>query len=80
MITEIGLTVGDVLMHLEENIETTLDNMIKEIRKDKDLILMSLGWLAREGHILIEKGEKEYKIVLPKNSDSINWRFDCEED
>jgi len=70
MITEIGLTVGDVLMHLEENIETTLDNMIKEIRKDKDLILMSLGWLAREGHILIEKGEKEYKIVLPKNSDS----------
>lgn len=64
MITEIGIVAGEIWQHLEKKPETTLAEVKKSLKKDKDIILMSLGWLAREGHIIIEKTAGGYKIFF----------------
>jgi len=63
-ITEIGITAGDIWHYLDANGTATLDQLSKGIKKDRDLILMSLGWLAREGHITLESPDKDYRAVL----------------
>ena len=47
MITEIGITAGDIWHYLDKHESATLDQLARGIGKPKDLILMSLGWLAR---------------------------------
>ena len=53
MITEIGITAGDIWHYLDKHESATLDQLAKGIGKPKDLVLMSLGWLAREGHVTL---------------------------
>lgn len=65
MITEIGITAGDIWHFLDEHGETTLSKLTAGIDKPSQLILMSLGWLAREGHVVVEGGP-DYKIYLRK--------------
>ncbi len=66
MIMQIGIIAGDIWHHLEENQGTSkLQDMISAVEKPKEEILMSLGWLAREGHVAIEK-DGDYKITLRK--------------
>jgi len=63
MITEIGITAGDIWHYLDEHGQVTLSTLVAGIDKPRDLILMSLGWLAREGHVILE-GEGDYRISL----------------
>lgn len=65
MITEIGIIAGEIWHYLDEHKQVTLSQLTAGIDKPRDLILMSLGWLAREGHVILE-GEKDYKIYLRK--------------
>lgn len=65
MITQIGLTAGDVWNHLDSCKGTdTFNNIIKAIHTDRDIILMSIGWLAREGHVIIDGRGPDYTIKL----------------
>jgi len=64
MITEIGIVAGEIWHFLDEKKESTLFGMIDNIGRDRDITLMSLGWLAREGHVILEKNEKDYKVTL----------------
>lgn len=63
MITEIGITAGEIWHYLDEHGEVTLSQLYTGIEKSREVILMSLGWLAREGHVVLE-GDKNYKIYL----------------
>lgn len=63
MITEIGITAGEIWHYLDDHGEATLSQLNSGIEKPKDIILMSLGWLAREGHVVME-GDKDYSIRL----------------
>ncbi|MFH1779170.1 MAG: winged helix-turn-helix domain-containing protein [Candidatus Omnitrophota bacterium] len=63
MITEIGITAGEIWHYLDEYGQVNLSQLTSGIDKPRDVILMSLGWLAREGHVILE-GEKDYKIYL----------------
>jgi hypothetical protein len=64
MITEIGIVAGDIWHYLDEHKSTTLAQLIAGIDKDKDVVMMSLGWLAREGHVILEQERGEYNISL----------------
>jgi len=65
MITQIGIVAGEIWNHLEKNPGTNdLEGIIKEIDKPKDLVLMSIGWLAREGHIVLEGESPSYSLKL----------------
>jgi hypothetical protein len=67
MITEIGIVAGDIWHFLDQHGEVNLPTLIKGIDKPRDNVLMSLGWLAREGHVIVQQIEGEYKISLRKN-------------
>lgn len=63
MITEIGIVAGEIWHYLEKNNKTDkLENIIQHIDKSRDVVLMSVGWLAREGHIVL-KGEAPNREV-----------------
>lgn len=67
MITEIGIVAGDIWHFLDQHGAVTLTVLIKGIDKPRDNILMSLGWLAREGHAVVQQTDKDYLIALRKN-------------
>ncbi len=64
MITEIGIVAGDIWHYLDQHKGCSLKQLVKGIDKQDDVVLMSLGWLAREGHVILERKDKEYKITL----------------
>ncbi len=64
MITEIGIVAGEIWHFLDEKKESHLSDVVKGIGRDRDITLMSLGWLAREGHVVLEKEAKDYKVTL----------------
>jgi hypothetical protein len=66
LITEIGIVAGDIWHFLDQHGEVMLSDLIKGIDKPRDNILMSLGWLAREGHVILQRLEGDYKISLRK--------------
>ena len=68
MITEIGIIAGDIWHFLDHHGEVTLNSLVQGIDKPRDNVLMSLGWLAREGHVLVTRVDKDYKISLRKNA------------
>ena len=67
MITEIGIIAGDIWHYLDQHGEVTLSALVKATDKPRDNVLMSLGWLAREGHVVVQQAANEYKIALRKN-------------
>ena len=66
MITEIGITAGDIWHYLDKHNSATLQELITGIRKPRELILMSLGWLAREGHVNL--GDEKTGFLAKLNS------------
>jgi hypothetical protein len=67
MITEIGIVAGEIWHYLDQHGEVSLSVLVRGIDKSRDNILMSLGWLAREGHVLLEQSNQEYKVSLRKD-------------
>ncbi len=65
MITRIGITAGDIWNYLESHGKAaTLNMMAADLGKNRDLVLMSIGWLAREGHVVLEGNEPNYTVKL----------------
>ncbi len=64
MITEIGIVAGEIWHFLDQKREATLADLVKGIERDREITLMSLGWLAREGHVILTKEASDYRIVL----------------
>ncbi|MDD5449202.1 MAG: winged helix-turn-helix domain-containing protein [Candidatus Omnitrophica bacterium] len=64
MITEIGIVAGEIWHYLDGHGKSSLSDIIKGIDKPKDIALMSIGWLAREGHVIVEKEGRDYKVQL----------------
>jgi hypothetical protein len=64
MITEIGIVAGDIWHYLDQHKTSTLSQLALSIDKKRDVALMSLGWLAREGHVILEEIGTDYKITL----------------
>ena len=64
MITEIGIVAGDIWHYLDQKKSCTVSQLVKAIDKDRNVVLMSLGWLAREGHVIMEAEGNDYKVTL----------------
>jgi len=65
MITKIGLVAGDIWNYFDKhNGAGNLNDIISGVGKEKDLVLMSIGWLAREGHVVLTSGGSEYIVKL----------------
>jgi len=64
MITEIGITAGDIWHYLDEHGKSSISSVAKGIDTEKERVLMSIGWLAREGHVIVDKTGSDYQIYL----------------
>ena len=62
MITKIGIVAGEIWQLLDKKEKSDLQYIIQNIDAPKEIILMSIGWLAREGHIVLE-GETPNHVV-----------------
>lgn len=68
MITEIGITAGDIWHYLDAHGSATLSQLAQGIGKPRELLLMSLGWLAREGHVNLGDEKSGYIVRLNPHS------------
>ncbi|MBU1870058.1 MAG: winged helix-turn-helix domain-containing protein [Candidatus Omnitrophica bacterium] len=68
MITEIGIVAGEIWHFLDQHGEVSLATLVTGIDRPRDIILMSLGWLGREGHVILQQLDNDYKISLRKNA------------
>jgi len=66
VITEIGIVAGDIWHYLDARGGVALSRLVKDLDRPKELILMSVGWLAREGHVVLVQEAKDYRISLRK--------------
>jgi len=66
MITNIGIVAGDIWHYLDEHGKVKLEALIKGVDKPRDTVLMSVGWLARESHVVLEGQGPDYDISLRK--------------
>jgi hypothetical protein len=66
MITEIGIIAGDIWHFLDQHGEVRLPTLTAGIGQPRDVVLMSLGWLAREGHVIVLAADNDYTISLRK--------------
>jgi len=66
MIIEIGIVAGEIWHYLDDHGEITCFDLIKGINREKQIVLMSLGWLAREGHIVLTQDGEDYRVYLRK--------------
>lgn len=66
MITEIGIVAGEIWHYLDAHGDVMFSAMVRHLDRPRDLILMSLGWLAREGHVVLVGTGGDYKVSLRK--------------
>ena len=64
MITEIGITAGDIWHYLDQHGKSPLTQVARGIDTDRDRVLMSVGWLAREGHVIVERIGTDHQVYL----------------
>ena len=68
MITQIGIVAGEIWHYLDGHGASLISKIVIGIDKPKDTVLMSLGWLAREGHVILE-GEGDYIVSVRKKDE-----------
>jgi hypothetical protein len=69
MITQIGIVAGEIWHLLDQKDWLSIQDICSKLGRAEYTVLMSLGWLAREGHIVLDmEGENfsDYKVSLRK--------------
>ena len=64
MITEIGIVAGEIWHYLDGHTEALFSQVVAGIDRPNELALMSLGWLAREGHVIVRQDGKDFRVDL----------------
>jgi hypothetical protein len=63
-VESIGETAGIVWHTLNESGPLALSKLVDEVGAPKDLAMLALGWLAREGKIAIEESGRKKTVAL----------------
>ncbi len=64
MITEIGIIAGEIWQYLDKHQSATLSELVQGLKQPQHTILMSLGWLAREGHVNLSNESGDFVVQL----------------
>ncbi|HEY4759847.1 MAG TPA: winged helix-turn-helix domain-containing protein [Thermoguttaceae bacterium] len=63
-VAQIGETAGVVWKLLAENGPMSLAKLVKAVDEPRDTIMQAIGWLAREGKLMIEEEGRSRTISL----------------
>jgi len=66
LITELGIVAGEIWHFLDGHDKSSLSDLVAGLDKPRETILMSLGWLAREGHVKLVKQGEDYSVEFRK--------------
>lgn len=64
MITEIGLAAGAIWQFLDERGESRFSELAGRLGESEALLFMALGWLAREGYVLVSCDGTDFRVAL----------------
>lgn len=64
MITEIGIVAGEIWHHLDEHGSVPFSTVVAAIGRPREVALLSLGWLAREGHVVVRPEGQDFHVEL----------------
>ncbi len=64
MEAEIGQAAGISWQYLEEHGETTLSKLKQGTKLSEQILLMAIGWLAREGKLNVVQDKRSLKLSL----------------
>lgn len=66
MITEIGIVAGEIWHALDQRGERTCEELCRTLERAPEVVLMSLGWLCREGHVQLVQQDEDYHVSLTR--------------
>ena len=69
MITEIGIVAGEIWHALDAAGPCDVEHLCTALERPRELILMSVGWLCREGHVQLVQHHEGYYVSLTKRSE-----------
>lgn len=61
---EIGTTAGAIWQALNENGELSLPSLKQQVETKSPVFDWAVGWLAREGKVVITRHQKSYRVRL----------------
>jgi Winged helix-turn-helix domain (DUF2582) len=64
MEVEIGDAAGTIWRYLDEHGETTLSRLKQGVKLPEQIVLMAIGWLAREGKPRLVREGRGLKVDL----------------
>lgn len=65
MITKIGIVAGEVWEYLEKNDRKAgFDDILRDLDAERDMLLLSIGWLARESHVVLDWTPPNFTVEL----------------
>ena len=66
MIMKIGLAAGEIWQFLDKQPDriAPFSQLVSRLGIPRDLLLMSVGWLAREGYVILRPEGKDYFVSL----------------
>ena len=66
MITKIGIVAGEIWQLLEQDSCINVSEISSRLERPEFLVFMSLGWLSRQGHILLAEKDSGFTVSLRK--------------
>ena len=77
MSIEIYITTGKIidLLHKEEKVE--FSRLCVSLDQPRDTILMSLGWLVRQGYVILEQDQENISYSLRKDNGQAAKKIKC---
>lgn len=78
MLEEIGITAGEIWQYLNKNEEASIGKLKQELGLTDRMILLGLGWLAREGKLDIIKRQRATYFMLNGTSVPDSKEFTAE--
>lgn len=72
MLDGIGITAGEIWHYLEKHEEASVGKLTQELKQTERMILLGIGWLAREGKLNIEKRQRATYFMLNTTSTAEN--------
>ena len=68
MIIRLGVVAGEMLTILEQTGgPMNIDELGKKLDHPQEIVLMSLGWMVRQGYLKLEERENNYVVSLVPN-------------
>ena len=66
MITEIGITAGEIWKMLDEHGTLEIESVLQKVSMGRELGFMAIGWLCRESHVVMKQENDKRYLELKK--------------